>query len=243
MNFPPIERWIRKSANAMGLDIKRHRPIVSAIDRLATMLRVNGVDIVFDIGANTGQFARSLRDAGYPGRIVSFEPLSAAHSALLRASDNDPDWQIAPRVAIGSSEGEVQFNIAANSVSSSILGMLESHIRAAPQSVFVGTERVPLSTLDKAAIGHLDSQSKPFIKIDTQGYESNVLDGAKDILARAAGIHIELSFLPLYEGQELFGTLLSKLQAEGFSIWGIWPGFVDEGTGRMLQVDAVLFRD
>ncbi len=207
------------------------------------MLACHGVDVVFDVGANIGQFAQSLREAGYQGRTVSFEPLSAAHAQLLRASEGDVQWQVAPRTAIGDHEGEVEMHIAGNSVSSSALGMLGSHAKADPASAYVGTERARLSRLDVLSRDYLRTGSVPFLKIDTQGYEDRVLAGATELLRNVAGLQLELSFVPLYEGQQLFDTLVNRLNALGFSIWGVWPGFYDPSNGRMLQVDVAFFRD
>lgn len=207
------------------------------------MLANQGVDLVFDVGANTGQFACALRESGYQGRIVSFEPLVNEHACLLQFSRSDPKWEIAPRVAAGDREGMVSIHVAANSVSSSVLNMLDTHAEAAPGSVYVGNQTAPISQLDTMASRYLKTESVPFLKIDTQGYEDRVLDGASELLGRTKGLQLELSFVPLYEEQQLFDALSRRLHALGFSIWSLWPAFCDPSTGRMLQVDAIFFRD
>lgn len=238
-----LEILLRRAANSIGIDIHRHRPETSEAGRLATMLSYHAVDLVLDVGANTGQFARSLRGAGYKGPIVSFEPLSTAHAQLFRASRDDALWEVAPRAAIGDHEGEVEMHVSGNSVSSSALAMLDTHAEAAPSSVYVGKERVRLTCLDTIARAYLQADRVPFIKIDTQGYEDRVLDGATELLTLSKGLQLELSFLPLYEGQRLFDEMMGRLRALGFSIWAISPGFCDPISGRILQVDATLFRD
>jgi FkbM family methyltransferase len=237
-----LEGLLRRTANRLGIDIHRYRPEILGSDRLTAMLASHGVDLVFDVGANTGQFGWSLRQAGYEGRLVSFEPLSSAYARLRRAAQGDGRWEIAPRVAIGDHEGEIEMRIARNSVSSSALDMLDIHATAAPDSGYVGKERVCVSRLDTLARGYLEPGSVPFIKIDTQGYEDRVLNGATELLGKVRGLQLELSLVPLYEGQQLFDVLVERLSAMGFSIWAIWPGFCDPGSGRMLQVDATFFR-
>jgi FkbM family methyltransferase len=207
------------------------------------MLEEHNVDLVLDVGANVGQFAQSMRSSGYRGRLVSFEPLSSAHAQLLRNSHRDQCWQIAPRAALGDHEDEIDIRIAGNSVSSSVLAVLTSHENAAPESRFVGNERVRLTQLDSIVGEYLQADSVPFLKIDVQGYEDRVLDGAKNFLNVAIGLHLELSLVPLYEGQQLFQPLVDRLRRIGFSIWAIWPGLHDLQSGRMLQVDATFFRD
>jgi len=243
MSLDAIELLIRRTANRCGIDITRHRPEASEAGRLAAMLKHHGVNLVLDVGANVGQFAQGLRRAGYQGQLVSFEPLHQAHDRLVAAAGDDSKWRVAPRVAIGDHEGEIEIHVSANSVSSSVLDMLDTHAGAAPESKYLASERVRLATLDTMARDELASGVVPFLKIDTQGYEDKVLDGAGDILARARGLQLELSFLALYEGQQLFDPLMQRLRGLGFSVWGIWPGFCDPASGRMLQVDAVFFRD
>lgn len=243
MSADSIEARIRQMANRFGIDIRRFRPETSDVGRLKLMLAYHGVDLVFDVGANTGQFAKSLRSVGYTQRLVSFEPLSSAHAHLLKASRNDAQWEIAARTAIGDHEGEIEMHIAGNSVSSSVLGMLDSHASAAPASAYVGIERAPLSRLDTVARAYLKPKTVPFLKIDTQGYEDKVLLGSTELLPRIHGLQIEMSFIPLYEGQQLYDSLLEKVRFMGFEIWAIWPNFCDPTSGRMLQVDVVLFRN
>src|SRR5690242_4792078 len=127
MSFASLESWIRRTANRCGVDITRYRPAASESGRLAAMFAHHGVNLVLDVGANVGQFAQGLRRAGYSGRILSFEPLAQAHGRLLSAARSDPNWTIAPRVAIGDQEGEIEIHVSGNSVSSSVLDMLERH--------------------------------------------------------------------------------------------------------------------
>ena len=242
MTAPYLERLIRRAANGFGIDIKRHRPW-QHLGQLPAMLTHHHIDLVFDIGANAGQFAKALRNAGYQGRIVSFEPLAAAHRELIHASRHDPSWDIAERKAIGDHEGTINLHIAGNSVSSSVLEMLSSHADAAPDSAYVGTEAVGLTTLDTIASRHIGTSMNTFLKIDTQGTEDQVLDGASQLLPRVKGLQLELSLVPLYEGQQLYGALDSRLRSMGFNAWAIEPVFSDPRTGRMLQVDATYFRD
>jgi FkbM family methyltransferase len=237
-----FEHIIRRTFNHFGLDLHRHRPEESGIGRLNRMLEQFGIDVVFDVGANVGQFAKALREVGYKKNIISFEPLSQAHQELVRASRNDEQWIAAPRTAIGDRNGEITIHVAGNTVSSSILDMLDAHRAAAPLSAYVSDEMAPIHTLDSLAPEYLHSDSIPFLKIDTQGYEQYVLDGARECLKAIKGVHLELSLVPLYEGQQLFPEFMEYFTARGFSLWSIEPGFSHTQTGRMLQVDAVFFR-
>lgn len=240
MNY--IIKLIRRAANLAGFDIHRLDRGRGRSRSLITGIEWAGVDLVLDVGANSGQFARKLRSLGYAGRMVSFEPLSSAHRELEKTACRDPLWTVHDRCAIGALDGEAVINIAGNFQSSSILPMLESHVSAAPGSAYVGAEKAPLFRLDTAAPPYLEKSRKPFLKIDTQGYEWHVLDGAGAVLPRIAGVLCELSLIPLYEGQHLWLDVIKRLEDEGFTLWAIFEGFSDRKIGRTLQVDALFFR-
>ena len=200
-----------------------------------------GIDLVFDVGANTGQFAQQIRDAGFKGRIVSFEPLSNAHRQLCEAAADDPQWIVHERCALGASTGVVDLNIAGNSVSSSLLAMTPAHATAAPASNYVVKEATRLLTLDSIAAKYLPRAKKPFLKIDTQGFEWQVLAGAASTLPSIQGALCELSFVVLYDGQRLWRDMIDCLEGRGFTLWAVQPSFMDP-YGRNLQMDAIFFR-
>lgn len=234
---------IKNAFRRMGLEIHRYSANASPTTQIISAFREFEVDLVFDIGANYGQFATEIRSGGYSNEIVSFEPLSEAHSVLQKASENDPRWQVHARCALGDRNGEVEINIAGNSVSSSILPMLESHKAAAPASVYMGKETVAIQTLDAIAQQYLRTAQAPFLKIDTQGFEWEVLNGARDTLPNIRGLLLELTLSPLYGGQHLWRETIERLEAEGFSLWALQPGFTDPINGRTLQVDGMFFRE
>ncbi|MEL7508631.1 MAG: FkbM family methyltransferase [Cyanobacteria bacterium J06554_1] len=235
-----FKQAVKKTFHNVGLDL--HRVNANADLQLSKALTHFNIDIVFDVGANRGQFASSLYSFGYQGHIVCFEPLSDAYQALIKAALQNPHWKIHQRSAIGDFDGEVDINVASNSASSSVLPMLELHTRAEAKSAYVGTEKVPIARLDSIASDYLSPDNRLFIKIDTQGFESQVLDGANDTLKKAKGLLCELSIVPLYEGQRLWLDMMQRIESEGFTLWAIHPGFVDPRNGRTLQVDAIFFR-
>jgi FkbM family methyltransferase len=234
---------IKRLLRNFGYDIRRHHETTSETARFSTMLAHHRINLVLDVGANVGQFAISLRtDFAYRGRIVSFEPLQAPHAALFESSQRDPLWEVAPRAAIGALDGEIEINVSENSVSSSILPMLDSHAKAAPDSRYTGVEKVPLRRLDTLAMQYIEEGSRIFLKVDTQGYERQVLEGAPAILRKAEGVALEVSLTPLYRGDHLMPEMVHYMEGIGFDLWGVSPAFVDDLTGRSLQLDALFFR-
>lgn len=202
------------------------------------------VNVVFDIGSNTGQYAASLRKAGYQGRMVSFEPLSQPFATLEKRASKDPLWECR-RHALGDVDGTVSVNIAGNAAqSSSVLPMLKSHQDAFPPANYVGVEDVAVYRLDSVASQILRPTDVTFLKIDVQGFEKQVLAGSASTLADSCvGMQLELSFLPLYEGSMLIPEALEWAYSMGFRLTGLLPCFVDPRDGRMLQADGVFLRE
>ncbi len=226
----------------VGFELRRFSVEQSENARFISMLRTHNVNLIFDVGANAGQFGVLLREIGFDGKIISFEPLSDARESLQNISRNDPLWQIALQTAIGEENGEIEIQIAGNSHSSSVLDMLDTHVRAAPDSKYIGKEKVALRKLDSIAPDYMDSNSIAFIKIDTQGYETQVMNGAKKLMSQIVGLQVEISLVPLYKGQCLFDEMLKKLKNDGFELWSISSVLSDPNTAQLLQVDATFFR-
>jgi hypothetical protein len=99
-----------------------------------------------------------------------------------------------------------------------------------------------MARLDRVLPAWLASAHAPFLKIDTQGFESEVLDGTGTLLRQMRGVLCELSLVPLYESQQLWTEMIDRLRREGFQLWAIQTGFTDPRDGRTLQVDATFFR-
>ena len=219
-----------------GLSIRRLPPI----DPKKSLLVDSGAYTVLDIGANEGQYARSIRRAGFSGPILSVEPQSAAFAKLEQRISKDDLWT-AYRCALGASDGEITLNIAGNSESSSVLPMLDMHSANSPTSAYVSTETVRLRRLDDLL---LESGSiGPFhLKLDVQGFELSVLDGAQRTFDAAVSLEVEMSLVPLYGGQPTFDGLLERLRSAGFDFYDIVPGFRAH-NGRLLQIDGLFIRE
>jgi FkbM family methyltransferase len=237
-----LKTFVRKLFHRAGYDFHRLIPELNPAFQLHQGLVQFGIDLLLDVGANAGQFGKDMRSMGYGGRIVSFEPLSMAHSQLERAAKNDPLWTVYQRCAVGDRDGDVTINVAGNSVSSSLLPMTPAHESAARSSVYVGTEKVRLVRLDSLVETYLPSACTSFLKIDAQGFEWAVLDGAASLVPRLRGVLCELSLVELYQGQRLWLDVIRRLESEGLRVWAIQPGFTDHRDGRTLQLDAVCFR-
>ena len=237
-----MKKLIKRLIHSIGYDF--HRLAVSSSEefQLYKSLKNFNIDVILDIGANRGQFASEIRSVGYKNKIISFEPLPDAHQLITKAASGDELWSVYQRGAIGDYDGQVEINVSGNSFSSSILPMMESHSSAAQNSAYIGSENVPINRLDTVASKYLTTDNNVFIKIDTQGFEWQVLDGATETLKNAQGVLCEMSLVPLYEGQRLWMDMLKRLENEGFTLWAIQRGFTDPRDGRSLQINGIFYR-
>lgn len=207
--------------------------------QLMKILEHANIDLVLDVGANVGQFGHLLRGSGYRKKILSFEPLSAAYTELLNRASGDESWLVHPRCALGNQEGESEINVSLNSVSSSLLPMLNTHERAENSSVYVGKEKVQVYRLDEMVNQYNIGESRAFLKLDAQGYEWPIVEGASRLLPHLLGIYCELSLVPLYEGQLLWREMIDQLAQCGFVLWAFQNGFTDQRDGRQLQINGI----
>ena len=226
----------------MGFDVARFPGAADHWPRLTEMLARHDITLVFDVGANIGQYAASLRNNGYEAGIVSFEPLSAAHAELSVNADLDPDWQIAPRCAIGAAAGEMTLNISPESDMSSLLPLTEDATEKFASVRPTGSEVVPMTTLADKIPRYANTNDAIFVKSDTQGYEAQVLNGLGDAVDRVVGLQLELSLVPIYEGQPDYLTVLNRVGGLGFTPHLVIPGYYSRQHGQMIEFDVVCFR-
>jgi FkbM family methyltransferase len=238
-----FKSYLKKLFASWGWELRRFLPSISQSARISSIIRQKNINCVYDVGANTGQFAIGLRSLGYADKIVSFEPLSSAYNELVSAAQDDPNWIIYEQTAVGNAEESVLLNISGNSASSSLLTMLDAHVEADSSTNYIGMESVPMIRLDSLKSQYLGSPTRLLLKIDTQGYEAEVLKGSSDTLDMAEVIICELSLASLYKNQSNWLEIVSSLASRGFVAWSLNECFVHPVTGRVLQMDAIFVRE
>ena len=238
-----LKHELRRFSHRFGVDVVRY-PLRDPLARTVNLMRHHGVNCVLDVGANDGGFGKGIRDLGYTGRIVSFEPLRKPFQSLSAKASSDGNWEVR-NCAIGDTSTEVTINVSGNDgLSSSVLPILAAHTKAEPSSQYVGSETANQERLDALfpTLGvHPDATT--FLKVDVQGYEEAVLDGASALFADGGiiGLQLELSLIPLYDGAMPYRRGLDFAENLGLVLMGLDPVFADSKTGQLLQVDAVFF--
>ncbi len=224
---------VKTALHKTGYDITRYP--------LMTLLKSRRIDLIFDVGAHSGQYARMIRSLGYRGRIVSFEPQSAVFAELMAGASADPFWE-ARRMALGESRRSDTIHISGLTASSSLREMRPKSFEIDSAFHQIGSEEIEVHTLDSVFDEYFQTGNRAFLKIDTQGYEKNVLEGALGSLKRISGLQVEMSLVELYEGETLMTGIIELLKEQGFSLMWLEPGFKDPATHQLFQVDGLFFR-
>lgn len=202
------------------------------------------VDCVFDIGANHGQHAEMLRQrVGFKGLIISFEPGPEAIAVLRRKALNDPLWRI-EEMAVSTHDGEQTFNIMNDSEFSSLSSpkndetTLFNHKNTVKQTFKVKTENL------KTALSRLEKEYKfqrPFLKLDTQGFDVEIISAAKDIMQKFIGLQSELAIKRLYQTSVDFRIALDIYESCGFKL----SAFIPNNAGHfpvLVETDCIMLR-
>jgi FkbM family methyltransferase len=166
---------LARAARRYGLDVRESSKHPDLVD----FINDRKIDVVLDVGANAGQFGQKLRGFGYTGTIMSYEPVLSAYKHLEEIAKSDGKWT-AHNFAIGAESGELKINISANSKFTSALSHRNNAQDFHGGIVSDRVESVPVWTLDHAAKG---CHGNILIKIDTQGFERQVLEGGRETVA------------------------------------------------------------
>ena len=207
----------RRLAARLALAGRVHQyPEIQALKRF---LSTFAVDCLFDVGANRGQYATMLRkDAGYRGLILSFEPNPDVFAELQRHAASDRRWHVF-NMALSDFDGTASFNImAADQFSSLKAPSAEQDAIFADRNKVTKTVEMQCCRLG-SVLPDLQAQhgfARPFLKMDTQGHDLSVCEGAGDALAQMLGIQTELGVRSIYEGGTGYRAMIDWLEARAF---------------------------
>jgi FkbM family methyltransferase len=182
-----------------------------------------------------------LRDLGYHGRIVGFEPASENFELLAREAEGDSAWEVR-QVAVGSAPGTLELHLMGSSGSNSLLEPNAYATQLMPRTFTQrGSEVVDVTTVDDVFEEATRGATSVFLKVDTQGYDLEVIRGAASSLERLVAVQVELALQQTYEGQPPYLDLLAELAQNGFTPALLFPTFADS-AGRIVECDCVLIR-
>jgi FkbM family methyltransferase len=198
---------------------------ISGISKYIIMrsaLEANEIEIILDVGANIGQFAQSMRQIGYKGRIISFEPVGVLFERLKAASRNDRLWTVM-NFALGLQPEIKTLHVMANSEFSSFQEP-DQTFRKESQNTVMMTEDVEIRRLDAVIeeLGIADHLHHCLLKSDTQGFDLNVLQGCGQRLSQLRMIDVEVSSVAMYKNVSKMGEMLAFLDND-FLMINLFP--------------------
>ncbi len=233
-----IARWfgyliINKKKNQ--LDVNMH---------LVQLFKHLNINCVVDVGANKGQYGMGLRENGYKGFIFSFEPVMENYLELVHRCKNDPMWSCF-HYALGREESKKTINITRDSVFSSFLHpSIYAESTSSAKVQIDKTEEVPIRRLDAILPDLLKGMENPriFLKMDTQGYDLEVLNGAGTCIQDMLALQSEISILPLYNDMPDYISALSAYKKLGFEVSGFYPIGRDPHSYAIVEFDCVMVK-
>ena len=225
----------------LGYDIVRYPPRETYGEHIRELVKTREIDLVLDVGAHYGEYGLFLRELGYAGRIISFEPVTANFDVITRCCAYDPEWQ-AYNLALGSEDADRPINVMSNSFLNSFLAPDEA-------SRLDGNT---VEHIDKVAVRRLDGlfdqmvdgvgAHNIFLKMDTQGWDLEVLRGAKACISRIGAIQSEIPLKTIYKGMPSFIDVITACNQLGLDITGMFPVSRDTNNLAVVEFDCVMAR-
>ena len=195
-------------------------------------------DVIIDIGANIGQFSQGFLERNPELIIHAFEPIPEAFQILQKTLGHYKGVDIY-NLALGNKSGDFQFHLSSHLTSSSVLPMASLHKTAFPKSKEQKDINVRMERLDNILESKMVEGKKTLCKIDVQGYEYEVIQGGKKVLAYCDLIICEMSFKELYKKQRLFDDVYRELRDMGFIYIGNLSQIFNSIDGSVLQANAI----
>ena len=217
---------LRDLVRRTGFDVMRYpprRPGYSLDTVLQAAFARRGITHVVDVGARNGEYGTYLRQIGYTGRIVSFEPVAAHFANLSSKAGADGRWDVHPS-ALGSSPGTAEIRVAAASDFSSFRTANAECADQFPDGAKVDhVERVQVARLDDRLDTVVPGSARVMLKMDTQGWDLEVLKGAERSLERIEVVQTEVAVRALYDGAPDHVEMMTWLRDHGFAFAGMFP--------------------
>ena len=213
-------------------------------DHLRELFAAYGIDCVLDVGANRGQYSRFLRyEVGFRGLVISFEPIRELAQRLAERARYERRWIVKP-FALGARRQTARLNVMVRSGFSSMLEPDASHTDAfAEKNVVARIDSIEVRTLDEIfdELVRTGGFSRPYLKLDTQGYDLEVLRGAARTLPHVFALQSELSFIPIYRGMPDWREAVQAVTSAGFEVSGFFTVTRDRAL-RLIEADCVFVK-
>lgn len=238
-----MKNIIRNYLNAIGFDIVRVKNQHGSLsEHLSNVFAAKNIDCVIDVGANSGQFGSFIREIGFDGYIVSFEPVKSAYNKLEMIAKADDKW-LCYNLALGDKKEKKTLNVYESTIFSSFFEANEYSKNIWQSLGSAVPEIVDVVRLDDILGGIADRTgcANFYLKMDTQGYDINVFRGAVESLEKISSIQSELSLIAIYDDMLPAYDILKEFHQQGFFISGMYPINRDESLA-VIEYDCVLVK-
>jgi len=223
----PLKKFLRLR---LGL-----KPVFDYVESRHRLIGVRDLPIrtVFDIGGNVGKMARLYRRTFPAAQIYSVEPVPACHEQLARWATTQGGKVKTFNLALGAAPGETHMWWNQEHSGGSSLVPSRFHTKDGAKIP------VKVETLDRLAAG-LELRDEILVKIDTEGYDLEVIHGGKELLRRATVVIVEVIFENDLGEKPHLGQFTQELGELGY----LFRGFLGFGyvEGVPMGGDAVFIK-
>jgi len=224
-----MKKFVRKIINLLGYEIKKKRK---------NFFLKNKIDLIIDVGAHRGEFAFNILNENFQGKIISFEPQSQIYKALLKNSIKFNNWHVHERCGIGKTNKNLILNIMNETTCSSFFVPTKNLLSIDPNAKIIKKEKTKIFSLNNLFSKNYKIKKKTFLKIDTQGYDRFVIDGASKILKKILYVQMELAIEPLYKNETKYERMIQYMEKRGFIIWNL-GGVIENLEGKSMSFDII----
>jgi FkbM family methyltransferase len=214
--------------------------LCARLESLRRSGRFQGVTHVLDAGANEGAYGSACARIIPDVEIICFEPVPSTYDVMVLNTRRYP--KIKPvNLALGSSLTELPMHVGEFHPANSLLKMTEKHLENWPGTAPSKVVKVPVVPLDY----YLEAEGIKgdfFLKADVQGYEIELLKGAKQSLARCRILQIEVSIVSLYEGTPTLADIWNYITSAGFALLDVVDILKSPHDGTAVSCDLVFVR-
>jgi FkbM family methyltransferase len=229
----------------VGLHVSKLPPYFTLGRHLMDMFAIAGINVVLDIGAYHGTFARWLRTLHYDGDIISFEPAADTYATLVENMKGDRAWR-GEQAALSDVDGAADLHIARSSDFNSFheFSAYGRSSRYGNPGEPIATERVATRRLDgviDAVVARMPD-ARIFLKLDTQGHDLRIVEGTHRGLQYVHAIQTELSSKHLYSGVPSLSEALARYEHLGYLPTGFFPVSRELDSLAVIEWDCVLQR-
>lgn len=239
-----IKDSIRGRLLGIGISATRAETSNNADALTLTLLKRQSVNLVIDVGAHEGEFALGVLRANKTIPILSYEPLPDVFKRLSQKARHFDKWKV-HNLALGDASGNAEINVSANRTASSLLQPSGTGLGHAGFET-VKRVQIQIERLDHVLLQddlHSGDYRRIYLKLDVQGFELSVLEGAGQLLDRVVACQVELSFVELYDTQPSAYDVYSWLIQRDFLLYAVSNTLRDTTTGALQQIDGFFIKN